>query len=64
MDQRDRELDRAWEELTFWRDYTTWWNSQCGKAPQPRIRQALELAEQRYTSAVRERNLRRMTKHG
>lgn len=56
MDQRDRELEKAWEELTFWRDYMTWWNNERGNPPQPRIREALELAEKRYASAVLLRN--------
>jgi hypothetical protein len=58
MDHGDRELEQAREELTFWRDYATWWSSETGNPPQPRIAEALDRAERRYASAVLLYNLR------
>jgi len=60
MDHGARELEKAREELAFWRDYAKWWNSEPGNPPQPRIAEALDLAEQRYASAVLRYNLRGM----
>jgi hypothetical protein len=51
MDHQDAELEQAREELTFWRDYAAWWNRVPGSTQEPRIREALEVAEQRYRGA-------------
>ncbi len=51
MDHQDTELEKAREELTFWRDYAAWWGRVKGNAPEPRLSEALRLAEQRYQQA-------------
>jgi len=60
MDHPDRELGQAWEEITFWRDYLSWWNREHGDSPQPRIREALDRAEARYARAVLLYNMRQI----
>lgn len=58
MDHRDTELEQAREELTFWRDYAVWWNSENGDTSEPRLLEVLQLAEQRYREAsLRHRKL-------
>lgn len=52
MEHLNPELEKAWEELAFWRDFAVWWNAQHRSSPEPRILEALELAERRYTEAT------------
>jgi len=56
MDRRERELEQAWEEVSFWRDYAAWWHREHSHSPQPRIGDALARAERRYARAVLLRN--------
>lgn len=51
MDQQDTQLDKAREELAFWQDYAAWWQRETGTPPEPRVREALALAEQRLREA-------------
>ena len=51
MEQQRTELEIAWGELLFWRDYAVWWKSERGNAPEPRILEALCEAERRYEKA-------------
>ncbi|NQX89226.1 MAG: hypothetical protein HRT77_11235 [Halioglobus sp.] len=51
MDHRDNELNKAWEELTFWREFAAWQKGATGALQQPRVHQALALAEARYRHA-------------
>lgn len=60
MDHQDPELDKTWEELSFWRDYADWWNGAQYNPPEPRIREALERAEARYREARLRRQLARL----
>lgn len=53
MDQIEPELDEAWEELAFWRGFAVWWDAKHLSAPEPRILEALELAERQYAEATR-----------
>lgn len=55
MNHQDTALEKAREELTFWRDYAAWWHRAKGTSPEPRLREALQLAEQRYQKASRQR---------
>jgi hypothetical protein len=57
MDPLDPELAQAWEELAFWRDFAVWWNAEQRSAPEPRIIEALELAERRYAAATQLRQI-------
>ena len=57
MDHLDPELEKAWEELAFWRDFAVWWNTENCSAPEPRILEALEQAEKRYAKASQQRQL-------
>ena len=60
MDHLDPELEKAWEELAFWRDFAVWWNTEHRSVPEPRILEALELAEKRYSEASQLRQLSRL----
>ena len=60
MEHQDRELHQAREELTFWQEYAAWRKSVCGNTPEPRIREALELAEARYRHARLRRQMTRL----
>ncbi|GEM_PF-6350106 len=51
MDPLEPDLEKAWEELSFWRDFALWWKSERGNAPEPRILEALDEAEKRYETA-------------
>ena len=51
MDPLEPELEKAWEELSFWRDFALWWKSERGNTPEPRILEALDEAEKRYENA-------------
>jgi hypothetical protein len=51
MDPLEPEFEKAWEELSFWRDFALWWKSERGNAPEPRILEALDEAERRYEKA-------------
>ena len=57
MDHQDTELEKAREELTFWRDYADWCRSVNGNAPEPRVREALAFAEARYRQACLRRQV-------
>ena len=48
MGQLEQERDKAWEELSFWRDFAVWWSAERSNSPEPRILEALENAERRY----------------
>jgi hypothetical protein len=48
MDQLEQEREKAWEELSFWRDFGVWWETERSNSPEPRILEALENAERRY----------------
>ena len=48
MDQTQSELELAWEELSFWRDFAVWWKARHGNVEEPRIQEALGSAELRY----------------
>jgi hypothetical protein len=52
MSQIELEIAVAWEEVSFWQDFVTWWNAEHGKLPEPRIMEALENAWQRYERAL------------
>jgi hypothetical protein len=60
MDPLDPELEQAWEELAFWRDFAVWWDVEKSSAPEPRIIEALELAERRYAVATQRRQISRL----
>jgi len=60
MDHQDPELEKAREELSFWRDYAAWWDRVRGNATEPRIREALELAEARYREVRLRRQMTRL----
>ena len=51
MEYQRTELEIAWEELSFWRDFAVWWKSERGNRPEPRILEALYEAESRYEQA-------------
>jgi len=53
MDQTHSELELAWEELTFWRDFAVWWKGRHinNILEEPRIQEALGNAELRYARA-------------
>ena len=53
MDLTELELDAAWEELSFWRDFAVWWSAGCSDASEPRLLEIVELAELRYARALR-----------
>jgi hypothetical protein len=52
MDQLEQELEKAWEELSFWRDFANWWSAERRNPPEPRILEALDNAEVRYAQAT------------
>jgi hypothetical protein len=54
MDETQSELELAWEELTFWRDFAVWWKSRHINQEEPRIQEALGNAELRYERVVRQ----------
>ena len=51
MKLKETELEIAWGELSFWRDYAVWWKAERGNAPEPFILEALYEAERRYEKA-------------
>ena len=51
MEYQRTELEIAWEELSFWRDFAVWWKSERGNRSEPRILEALYEAESRYEQA-------------
>ena len=51
MKHQRTELEIAWGELSFWRDFAVWWKAERGGAPEPRILEALDEAEKRYEQA-------------
>ena len=51
MEYQKTELEKAWGELSFWRDFAVWWKAERGNAPEPRILEALYEAERRYEQA-------------
>ena len=48
MRLKKTELEIAWGELAFWRDFAIWWKAERGNAPEARILEALYEAEKRY----------------
>ena len=52
MDQAHSELELAWEELTFWRDFAVWWKARHGNREESRIQEALGNAELRYERVI------------
>ena len=51
MKHQRTELEIAWGELSFWRDFAIWWKAERGNAPETRILEALYEAEKRYEKA-------------
>jgi hypothetical protein len=51
MDHSELEFKRAWEELSFWRDFAVRWKTEHNHAPEPRILEAIDRAESRYARA-------------
>ena len=51
MKHQRTELEIAWGERPFWRDFAVWWETERGGAPEPRILEALDEAEKRYEQA-------------
>ena len=51
MNHLEPELEKAWEELSFWRDFAVWWKAERGNTAEPRILEALDEAEKRYEQA-------------
>jgi hypothetical protein len=51
MNHLEPELEKAWEELSFWRDFAVWWKAERGNTAEPRILEALDEAERRYEQA-------------
>ena len=47
----EAELEKTSEELSFRRDFAIWWKSERGNAPEPRILEAPDEAEERYERA-------------
>ena len=47
------EYELAEAELNFWRDFVYWWEARYGRAPEPRMTEALRAAETRYEHARR-----------
>jgi len=45
MNNRNSEIERAWEELSFWRDFAVWWKTNHADTNEYRILEALENAE-------------------
>ena len=41
MKLKKTELEIAWGELAFWRDFAIWWKAERGNAPEARILEAL-----------------------
>ena len=60
MDQLESELENAWMELAFWRDFAVWWSAEHPDSPEPRIVEVLEHAERRYTEAKQLRQASRL----
>lgn len=52
MDLAEPELEAAWEELSFWRDFAVWWAAARSDASEPRLQEIVELAERRYARAL------------
>ncbi|CAA0090666.1 Uncharacterised protein [Halioglobus japonicus] len=52
MDTAQPELDAAWEELSFWRDFAVWWSAARSDSSEPRVLEILEQAERRYARAL------------
>jgi hypothetical protein len=53
MDVTEPELQAAWEELSFWRDFVVWWGTARSDVSEPRLLDILEQAERRYARALR-----------
>jgi hypothetical protein len=47
MDQLEQEREKAWEELSFWQDFSVWWLNKHGEPLDARVSEALNLAEER-----------------
>jgi hypothetical protein len=54
MKNSEPEIVRAWEELSFWRDFAVWWRAKYQDANEPRLLEALENAETRFRTATLE----------
>ena len=57
MDQTNSELELAWMELSFWRDFAKWRAAERSNPDEPRILEAIENAERRYAKALRLRQI-------
>ena len=55
MDQTKSELELAWEEVTFWRDFAVWSKVEDSNSSNHRIQEALKTAELRYAKATQSR---------
>ena len=53
MDRVEPEIELAWQELSFWRDYAVWWNRERSDLSEPRVLELLGNAERRYARALR-----------
>ena len=52
MEELESELELAWEEVSFWRDYVAWWATERSDSSEPRVQEALENAWERYERAL------------
>ncbi len=57
MGPNEPDLELAWEELSFWRDFVVWWQAERSGVCEPRILALLDSAERRYARALRQRQL-------
>ena len=51
MSQNESELEMAEAEVSFWLDFASWWEAKHGEPIEPRIFEALAIAEKRYSDA-------------
>jgi hypothetical protein len=52
MEHSRKELDLAWEEVSFWQDFVINYKAEHDSLPEPRVLEALENAWQRYERAL------------
>ena len=62
MDDMSPELAQATEELAFWQDFATWSSTVHNNTLQPRIANALALAQKRYANALQKQRILRLLK--
>ena len=54
MEYLKSELELALEELSFWREFSVWWEARHINLEEPRIQEALGNAELRYEKAIQQ----------